>query len=107
MKKLLLLLVVLATLQAVQVHAQSTPVINTYKDATGTSISISLPSDFNGSFTTVFDGKKFQTTYSTSTVIDDRLKKAQAQIWVQQKALNEFLQAQKKMFDTMWSNWWW
>ena len=85
-----------------------TPIVNTYKDATKTSIVIDLPNGFNGSVMTTYDGNQFKTTYSTSTSItNDRINKINADIQAQEKALDDLFKAQQKIFQQRWSDWGW
>ena len=112
MKKIILLLALVVVLHSTSAFAEGvssdTPIVNTYKDATSTSISISLPSGYNGSVTTVYDGNEFKTTYSTSTVQDDsNFAKIQNDILAQEDAMNAYFQNQQKLFQQLWSDFGW
>ena len=104
------LLVVLSVFVASKAYAQSSavPVVNTYKNATSTSVIVNLPDGFNGSVMTTYDGNQIETTYSTSTPItNDQINKVEADIQAQEKAMDDLFQQQQKMFQQMWSDLGW
>ena len=104
------LFVLLSAFIASKTYAQSStvPVVNTYKDATSTSVIINLPDGFNGSVMTTYDGNRIKTTYSTSTpMTNDQINKVEADIQAQEKAMDDLFQQQQKMFQQMWSDLGW
>ena len=103
------LLVVLSVFVASKAYAQSSamPVVNTYKDATSTSVIVNLPDGFNGSVMTTYDGNQIKTTYSTSTpMTNDQINKVEADIQAQEKAMNDLFQQQQKMFQDLFGTSW-
>ena len=112
MKRIVLLFALIAVFHSTSAFAEGvssdTPIVNTYKDATSTSISISLPSGYNGSVTTVYDGNEFKTTYSTSTAQEDsNFAKIQNDILAQEDAMNAYFQNQQKLFQQLWNDFGW
>ncbi len=111
MKKIIVsLFITLSVFVASKAYAQSSdvPVVNTYKDATSTSVTINLPDGFNGSVMTTYDGNQFKTTYSTSTALtNEQFNKIEADIQAQEKSMDDLFQQQQKMFQQMWSDLGW
>jgi hypothetical protein len=111
MKKMTIsLFVLLSVFIASKAYAQSSavPVVNTYKDATSTSVIINLPDGFNGSVMTTYDGNQIKTTYSTSTPItNEQFNKIEADIQAQEKAMDDLFKQQQKMFQQMWGDFGW
>lgn len=113
MKKIAtILLGIAAIFVATAVYADTVlatnPTVNTFKSATSTSVIINIPEGFSGSVTTSYDGNNIQTTYSTSTALNNaQMDKINADIQAQEQAMDSFFQNQQKLFQRMWGDLGW
>ena len=78
-------------------QSSAVPVVNTYKDATSTSVIINLPDGFNGSVMTTYDGNQIKTTYSTSTpMTNDQINKVKLTFKLKKKLWMTYSKPSKK-----------
>lgn len=88
----------------ISLMSTSSPFINTSKAATGTTVTMVLPNNYKGSVVTTYNGNDWQTTATSSPLTEGDIKQIQNDFIEQEKAMNDFWQAQQKMFDDMWRN---
>lgn len=78
------------------------PKLSTNKTATNTEMTMTLPNNYEGSFSANYDGHVWHTSASSSPISSQEQQKMYENFAAMQKQMDDFWQAQQQMFNSMW-----